>query len=63
MKNHTKILWFMTFHKKLVDSKPLGTRIDKIDEFIRIYNGTRHLTLFGPAIMALFTTELDILEV
>ena len=53
----------MTFHKKLVDSKPLGTRIDKIDEFIRIYNRTRHLTLFGPAIMALFTTELDILEV
>ena len=53
----------MTFHIKLVDSKPLGTRIDKIDEFIRIYNGTRHLTLFGPAIMALFTTELDILEV
>ena len=48
---------------KLVDSKPLGSRIDKIDEFIKIYNGTRHLTLFDSTIMALFTTELDILEV
>ena len=33
--------------KSLIDSKPLRIRFDKIDGFIRIYDGTRYLTLFG----------------
>ena len=34
-------------NKNFIGSKPLRTRFDKIDEFIRIYNGTRYLKLFG----------------
>ena len=30
-----------------MDSKPLCIRFDKIDGFIKIYNGTRYLVLFG----------------
>ena len=44
----------MTFHLKLdhifhikIGPKPLRIRFDKIDGFIRIYDGTRYLTLFG----------------
>ena len=32
----------MTFHAKL-----LRIRFDKIDKYIRIYDGNRYLTLFG----------------
>ena len=31
--------------KTLIDPKPLRIRFDKIDGFIRIYDGTRYLTL------------------
>ena len=34
-------------YKTLIDPKPLCIRFDQIDEFIRIYDGTRYLTLFG----------------
>ena len=34
-------------YKTLIGSKPLRIRFDKIDGFIRIYDGTRYLTLFG----------------
>ena len=34
-------------YKTLIDSKPLGIRFNKIGGFIRIYDGTRYLTLFG----------------
>ena len=34
-------------YKILIDAKPLSIRFDKIDGFIRAYNGTRHLLLFG----------------
>ena len=34
-------------YKTLIDPKPLSIRFDKIDGFIRIYDGTRYLTLFG----------------
>ena len=46
MKNHMKIFWFMTFHIKLIGSKPLRIRFDKVDGIIRIGDGTRYLTLF-----------------
>ena len=29
-------------------AKPLRIRFDKIDEFIKIYDGTRYLVLFSP---------------
>ena len=34
-------------YKTLIDSKPLRIRLNKIDGFIRIYDGTKYLTLFG----------------
>ena len=35
-------------YKTLIGSKPLRIRFDKIDGFIRIYDGSRYLTLFNP---------------
>ena len=46
-KAHENILIYDISSKTLFDSKPLRTRFDKIDGFIRIYDGTRYLTLFG----------------
>ena len=34
-------------YKTLIDPKPLRIRFDKIDGFIRTYDLTRYLTLFG----------------
>ena len=34
-------------YKTLIDPKPMRIRLDKIGGFIRIYDGTRNLTLFG----------------
>ena len=34
-------------YKTLTGSKPLGIRFDKIDRIIRIYDGTRYITLLG----------------
>ena len=31
----------------LIDSKPLHIRLDKMDRFIRVYDGTRYLVLLG----------------
>ena len=39
---------------------PLHVRFNKTDEFIKIYNGTRYLVLFGPERMMQFMIELDI---
>ena len=46
-KSYENTLIFNILYKTLIDSKPLRTRFDKIDGFIRIYDGTRYLTLFG----------------
>ena len=35
-------------------------RLDKKDEFVRVFDGTRYLTLFGSENMKLFTTELAV---
>ena len=37
----------MTFHTTLIGAKPLHIRFDKIDGFIRVYDGNRYLVLFG----------------
>ena len=34
-------------YKTLIDSKPLRIRFFKVDGIVRIYDGTRYLTLFG----------------
>ena len=38
--------------KNLIDSKPLRIRLNKLDGFIRIYDGTRYLTSLGSEIYA-----------
>ena len=34
-------------YKTLTGAKPLRIGLDKIDGFIRVYDGTRYLVLFG----------------
>ena len=41
------ILIYDISYKTLIDSKPLQIIFDKIDRFIKVYDGARHLTLFG----------------
>ena len=41
------ILIYVISYKTLIGSKPLRIRFDKIDRILRIYDGTRYLTLFG----------------
>ena len=61
-KSCENILIYGISYKTLIDPKPLRIRFDKIDGFIRIYDGTRCLTLFGSKKkMTLFITEPDIL--
>ena len=35
-------------YKTLISAKPLCTSFDKVDGFIRVYDGTRYLVLFSP---------------
>ena len=44
----------------LIGSTPVRIRFDKIDQVIRIYDGTRYL-IFGSENMIPFTIELDVL--
>ena len=50
-------LIYDTSFKTLIGSKSLQIRFDKIDGIIRIFDGTRYLTLFGTKNMTLFKTE------
>ena len=47
-KSHKNILLNDIWYKPLIDWQPLNVRFDKIDGFIRIYNGTGYLVLLGP---------------
>ena len=58
-KSHKNILIYDILYGTLIVPKPLQIRFDKIDGFIRVFDGTRYLTLFGSENMKLFTTELD----
>ena len=54
----------MLFHTKLsMGAKPLCIRLDKIDGFIKIYDGTRYLVLLVLKDMMQFMIGLDILQV
>ena len=46
-KSCENILVYNISYKRLIDSNSLRIRFDKIDRFIRIYDGTRYLILFG----------------
>ena len=34
--------------KVLIDTKPLHVRLDKVDRFVSVSDGSRYLVLFGP---------------
>ena len=46
-KSHENIFIYGISYKTLIGSKRLRVKFDDIDGFVRIYDGTRHLTLFG----------------
>ena len=43
---HENNLIYDNSHKTLIGSKPLQIKFDKIDGFIKIYDGNRNLTFF-----------------
>ena len=47
-KLHENILVYDISYKTLIRTKQLRIRSDKVDGFIRVYDGTRYLVLFGP---------------
>ena len=46
-KSYENVLIHDISYKTLIDAKPLHIRFDKIDGFIRVYDGTIYLVLFG----------------
>ena len=46
-KTRKNILIYDISYKYFIDEKPLRIRFDKIDGFIKIYDGIRYLVLFG----------------
>ena len=46
-KSYENMLIYDISYKTLIDPKPLRIRFDKIDGFIRVYDGARYLTFFG----------------
>ena len=46
-KSQKDILILDILYENLIGAKPLRIRFDKIDGFIRSYDGTRYLRLFG----------------
>ena len=49
-KFHENSLIYDISYKTLIVPKPLRIKFDKKDRFLRIYDGTRYLTLFGSGI-------------
>ena len=46
-KSYENILIYDISYKTLIGAKPLRIWFSKLDGFIKVYNGTRYLTLFG----------------
>ena len=46
-KSYGNILIYDISYKTLTGAKPLRIRFDKVDRFIRVFDGNRHLVLFG----------------
>ena len=47
MQSLENTLVYNILYTTLIGPKPLHIRFDKIDGFIRVYDGTRYLVLFG----------------
>ena len=46
-KSLENILIYNISHKTFIGAKPLHIRFDKVDGFIRVYDGTKYLVLLG----------------
>ena len=46
-KLYQNILVYNILYKSLIAAKPVLIRLDKTDGFVRVYDGTRYLVLFG----------------
>ena len=46
-KSYENIFVYIISYKTLIDVKPLRIRFDKINGFIRVYDGTRYLLTAG----------------
>ena len=46
-KSQENILIYDISHRTLIGAKPFHIKFDKIDKFIKVYDGTRYLTLFS----------------
>ena len=60
---HKNVLIYDISYKTLIIPKSLRIRCNKIDGFIRIYDGNRKVIMQSPKTLTPFTIELDILEV
>ena len=47
-RSYKNILIYGILCKNLIGAKPLRIMFNKVDELIRVYDGTRYLVLFGP---------------
>ena len=60
-KSYKNILLYNISYKTLIDAKPLRIRFNKIDGFVRVYDGTSYVVLFESKNMTPFTAGSDIL--
>ena len=60
-KSYKNILVYNISCKTLIDAKPLQIRFNKIDGFVRVYDGTSYLVLFESEDMIPITAGSDIL--
>ena len=58
---YENILVYNISYKSLIDSMPLRITFDKVDGFIRVYDGTEYIVLFASENIIPFTAGLDIL--
>ena len=58
---YENILVYNISYKSLIDSMSLRITFDKVDGFIRVYDGTEYIVLFASENMIPFTAGLDIL--
>ena len=47
-KSFKNFLIYVFSYETLIDKNPLRIRLDKVDKFMRIYDGTRYLVLLIP---------------
>ena len=60
-KSYKNIMIQNTSYKTLISAKQLCIRFNKVDGFIRVYDGTEYLVLFDPQKFDAIYNRLDIL--